>query len=236
MASPQRQIPHEPRQDPRPELQNLQSGGVQKEVSSGWRFSFWWIWVLIIVGIWYVGFGWGNSGGWIWGHRNPVQTTNDAALSGPGVPILNAANKQPYVGQAFEIQNVPVEREAGPMAYWIGSRFNAVPMLVINASNPANQTANAGGNSAPGRATAAPAQNAAANAAGSPNRTANSSGVQSAVAAFQPHEWLDVTGKIVKAPSAAQAEQEWGLSDGDARELESEGAYIQATEMQPAVR
>lgn len=236
MASPQRQLPHEPHQDPRPELQNLQTGRAQKEISSGWRFGFWWIWILIIVGIWYVGFGWGNSGGWIWGHHNAVQTTNDTALAGPGVAILNASNKQPYVGQAFEIQNVPVEREAGPMAYWIGSRFNSVPMLVINASNSANQSANSAAPGAGSHAKAAPANNppnAAANAAESPNRTANNSGNPAAIPATAPREWLDITGKIVKAPPAAEAKQQWALSDADARQLESEGVYIQATQMQP---
>lgn len=233
MASPQRQIPPDPRQDPRPELQNLETGRVQKEISSGWRFGFWWIWILIIVGIWYVGFGWGNSGGWIWGHRHPAGTVNDAALSGPGVTMLNASNKAQYIGQAFEVRNVPVERQAGPSAYWIGSRFNAVPMLVINSSNPANQTTNAGQGSSTHAAPANQPPNAAANAAGSPNRTANNSGSQAAVPAFRPHEWLDITGQVVKAPPAAQAEQQWGLSAADANQMESEGVYIQATAMQP---
>jgi hypothetical protein len=109
------------------------------------------------------------------------------------------------VGQAFLIQNVPVQRQAGPQAYWIGSTFNSVPMLVVNASNGAN---------------AAPAGSAANNGG-------------SAVAARQR---LDVSGRVVKAPAPAQAEQQWGLSPADANRLQSEGVYIQATEMQTVAR
>lgn len=229
MASPQRPLPNEPRRDPPPELENLQTGRAQREVSSGWRFGFWWIWILIIAGIWYVGFGWGTSGGWIWGHRHAVQTTNDTALRGPGVAIVDASNKLPYIGQAFEIQNVPVQRVAGPQAYWIGSTFNSVPMLVVNASNAAAATAKT--------APTAPAKTAkgSSGAAQTANQTSGKTGT-AANGAVQPRQWLDVTGRVVKAPPAAQAEQQWGLSAGDANRLESEGAYIDATAMQTVGR
>jgi hypothetical protein len=210
--------------DRAPELENLETIRAQREVSSGWRFGFWWIWILIIVGIWYVGFGWGTSGGWIWGrHHAAVQTTNDTELAGPGVAILGASNKLPYVGQAFVVENVPVEREAGPRAYWIGSRLNGVPMLAVNA---ANASANAG---------ASMGNNPPHAAAGSLNRSANHQGA-AAVPATIPHERLDVTGRILKAPAAAEAEQEWGLSPADAHQMETEGVYIQASAMQTAAQ
>lgn len=259
MATPQRQYPNEPQRDPQqgPELRNLREGGVERKVGGGWRFGFWWIWILIIAGIWYVGFGWGNSGGWIWGHgRHAATNQNDTALSGPGVPILNASSKQSYIGQAFEIRNVPVERRASNQALWIGSRFNSTPMLVVlpggndvtaapaGSNGPANP-----GNNAPGETTVTPngtrnnsapsggntqAGNAA-QASGS-NGSANPGNTQATANAGTgtPRQWLDVTGKVVKAPPAAQAKQQWGLSDADANQLEQEGAYIQATQVQTA--
>ncbi|MGA7523003.1 MAG: hypothetical protein WBW84_11005 [Acidobacteriaceae bacterium] len=236
MASPQRPLPKQPRRDNPPVLETFETGRARREISSGWRFGFWWVWILIIAGIWYVGFGWGTSGGWIWGHRQAVQTADDTALAGPGVAILDANNKLPFVGQGFQIQNVPVERDAGPRSYWIGSQFNSVPMLVVNASNMANprgssRDAAAGHKSAPAAAAGNP-PNAAANAAGSPDRTANNSRSAAAIPATAPDEWLDVTGQILKAPPAGQAEQQWGLSTGDTDRLEGEGVYINATEMQ----
>lgn len=190
MATPQRQPDQTPRQR---ELENMQHGGVEREVSSGWRFGFWWLWILVIVGIWYVGFGWGDHGGWFRAGRRAanVQPTNDAQLSGPGLPILNANNKQNYVGQAFEIRNVPVEKRAGNQAMWIGSATNSTPMLLV-ATGAANNAASA---------------------------------------AILPGQRVDANGKVVKAPPAAEAKQEWSLSDNGVQQLEQEGAYIAATQV-----
>jgi hypothetical protein len=45
---------------------------------------------------------------------------------------------------------------------------------------------------------------------------------------------VSVNGTIVKAPPAKQAQSKWSLSDDDTQRLEQEGAYIQATKLQPA--
>jgi hypothetical protein len=135
MGSPQRQPSYPPDQPDRPsrqgpQLENLrQVDKLDKEVSSGWRFGFWWVWALVIVGIWWVGYGWGGSGGWLRPHHNAVQ--NDAAISGPGIDMLNAENKSQFVNQAFQLRNVPVERRASNRAIWIGPKFNSVPTLLI---------------------------------------------------------------------------------------------------------
>ena len=255
MATPQRQYPPEP--EGRPELTNLREGGAERKVGPGWRFGFWWVWILVIVGIWYVGFGWGNSGGWLWGHHHAVITQNDAELSGPGVPILNASNKQAYIGQAFEIRNVPVERQASQNALWIGSRFNSVPMLVVLPSGsvmppPAGanppQVPPAKGNTVTvtpnGAKTGAPTGAAAGttgNATNGPNGGANA-GANMNNGSANPavngnagsRVWLDVSGRVQRAPSAAQAKQQWGLTEADVNQLETEGAYIQATQVQRA--
>lgn len=197
MATPQRNYPSTP--PPRkPQLENLQKGGVEREVSGGWRFGFWWIWLLLIPAIWYGGWGWGGHGGWWFHHRTPVETTNDAVTTGQGLEALSATNKQQYVGQGFQIRNVPVERAAGPHALWIGSRFNSTPMLVVL---PANGTGSASLTSAN---------------------------------AIAQGEWLDVNGQVIAAPNAAQAKQQWNLTDADVSRLENEGAYVQATGVQRA--
>lgn len=182
MASPQRRDPRQPR-----ELEDMQHRDVQKEIGPGWRGGYWWIWILIFVGIWWVAFGWGNSGGYVWGgHHRAAEMTNDTALGGPGVPILDASNKTRYIGQAFQVRNVPVQAQAGNQAFWIGSTTNSAPMLVV----------------LPKAGEAADIHNG----------------------------WFNVAGQVEKAPPAAQAQQQWGLSQQDAQRLESEGAYIQATQ------
>lgn len=194
MASPQR------RPDPatlrQPEnlraLEDMQHRDVQREIGSGWRFGFWWIWILIFVGIWWVAFGWGNSGGYVWGAHGAgaARSVNDAVLSGPGLPILNAPTTQKhiYAGQAFIVRNVPVERVAGAQAVWIGNAQNSTPMLLL---------VPAGGNAS----------------------------------SLVPGEWLNVAGKIQKAPPAAQAQQQWGLNSPDVQALEKQGVYIQGTQV-----
>ena len=195
MATPQRQYPPPPEPPRRPELQNFSQGGAGRKVGSGWRFSFWWIWLLVILGIWYVGFGWGNSGGWLWHHSAPGMH-NDASITGDGSVILNANNKRQYIGQAFQVDNAPVDRAASNVAFWIGSRNNSVPMLLVTTGVPAN--------------------------AGNENLAHGQS--------------IYAGGRVMAAPNAAQAKQQWSLSDADVAKLEQQGAYIQATQVQRVPR
>jgi hypothetical protein len=46
-----------------------------------------------------------------------------------------------------------------------------------------------------------------------------------------PGTLLDVSGTVQKAPTAAQASNEWKLSGSDASQLENQGVYIQATKV-----
>jgi len=131
MASPQRR----PYPEQFRELEDLQHRDLQREIGPGWRFGFWWIWILVFIAIWWVAFGWGNSGGYVWGHGRAAATesANDAVLRGPGLAMLNAGtpNKHLYVGQAFDIRNVPVERVASAQAVWIGNAQNSTPVLLV---------------------------------------------------------------------------------------------------------
>ena len=47
---------------------------------------------------------------------------------------------------------------------------------------------------------------------------------------------MDITGAVVKAPSEAQAKHDWRLSAAAATQLEREGAYVRATQVQSAAR
>ncbi len=221
MVSPQRKFPADTGlaapAPPQSQLHIPPSAPQRPPVSRRWRHSYSWIIVFLVLGFWYVGFGWGNSGGWIWGNRTAsVPVADDGELSGTGVAILEVANKQDYVGQTFQVRNVSVDHWSGDRAVWIGSRHSYLPMLLIlsSASPLPPQLAGASGTGNPGtgQSTDSPS-----GAAGNPQR-------------------LDVTGKIVKAPPNAQAKQQWNLSDEDVDQLEEEGVYIQATAVQLAKR
>lgn len=193
MGSPQRQYPPDQPDRPSrtgPQLENLrQVDNLDKQVSSGWRFGFWWIWALVIVAIWFVGYGWGGYGGWL--RARPAAQTNDAAMTGPGIEMLNATNKARFANQAFQLRNVPVERRASSRALWIGSKFNSEPTLLILPTGNNPESASIGQGS-----------------------------------------WIDTNGRIYAAPQAAQAKQQWKLSDADVQRLEKQGAYMQATVIQ----
>jgi hypothetical protein len=171
---------------------------VDREVGGGMRYGWTWIWVwllilaFIVAIVWFGGWGWAGYGGWWWGNRN-AQITQPAAvtmMSGSGVAVLNATNKQPFVGRSFNAQNVPVQAVVNDHTLWVGAN-GAPPMLVVLTGN----------------------NNTAANA----NISEGSR--------------ININGTVEKSPSAAQAKQQWSLSDDDANSLEQQGAYIQATEV-----
>ena len=161
MASPQRKDPNEP--EP---ILNAERR-VEREVGTGRPFGWWWIWIpIVIAAFWFVGWGWGPYGGWWWGHGNesavgsarathpvapatngqPAAGTNNATtagqanaaeVTGTGVAVLDSTNKATYVGQNFQIRNIPVESIAGPHAFWIGANngTHSRPMLVVLPAN-----------------------------------------------------------------------------------------------------
>jgi hypothetical protein len=171
----------------------------------------WIILLLLVLGFWYVGFGWGNSGGWIWGNRTAstasAPVANDGELGGSGVVILEVANKQDYIGQAFQVRNISVDHWSGSRAVWIGARHRYLPMLLVFSS--------------------------AASFAPQSSGSANSANAGAAGAGGDAEQRLDVKGTLVKAPPRAQAQQEWNLSDDDVNQLEQEGVYVQAGTVQP---
>lgn len=199
-------------------------------------FAWMWIWVVIIIAVfWFAGWGWGGYGGWWWGGRragvvgrvngttngvngNPQYPQNGAntvpnnantsngnneqasiggynGVTGQGLAMLEANNKQQYVNQTFNIANVPVQSKVSDHVFWIG-QTPASRMLVVEKKNAKT------------------------------NHAANiNAGKQN---------WVDVNGKVEKAPSVAQAKKEWGLSEDGAKQLEQQGAYVMAQNVQQA--
>lgn len=183
----------------------------------GWM----WVWVIIIIAVfWFAGWGWGGYGGWWWGGRHPgvvgrdqgvtpgpnANTTpnnantsnanNEASsiggyqgVSGQGLAMLEANNKQQYVNQAFNIANVPVQSKVNDHVFWIGQTPSSRMLVVEPKNGHASHEVNIN--------------------AGKQN-------------------WVDVNGKVERAPSVAQAKKDWGLNDEAAQQLEQQGVYVMA--------
>lgn len=156
MASPQQ------RPDPdrnRRDYEDLQRARMQRRATAGAGFAWWWFfWIIIIaLAIWWAGWGWGGSGGWWWGGRtrntpaygsntapgntNPAPGANQTVISGPGLNVLNATDKNQYIGKPFQVNDVPVQKQLNNHAMWIGAN-NGTPMLVVLTGN-GNTAANA---------------------------------------------------------------------------------------------
>lgn len=73
--------------------------------------------------------------------NSPTPATPSAVVqtgpppSGPGIKVLDAADKQPFVGKHFQADNVPVERKVNDRALWITTGSNP-PMLAVVAGGP----------------------------------------------------------------------------------------------------
>lgn len=128
MAEPEYRGPN----TPRTHVDDIGDEKTVEQVSrSGWRS--WWVWTvvaLLIIGWAY----WGTGGrGWVRG-RHHTQSANATGpsvhVSGPGVQVLKADNKRPFIGQQFSANHVPVQEKVNDRAIWIGSS-NETPILAV---------------------------------------------------------------------------------------------------------
>ncbi len=195
-----------------------------------WGFGWWWVWVVLIIAAFYfAGWGWGGYGGWWWGGRrpgvvssvtpgtngvqNPYNTSatrpNNASTSnvaneqssiggyngvtGNGLMVLEASNKQQFVGKTFAIQNAPVQSKVNNHVLWVGQTQSSRILVVEQKNGQAKQEANIN----------AHRQN------------------------------VDVNGTVKKAPTVAQAKKKWGLDETAAKQLEQQGVYVMASNVQP---
>lgn len=147
MALPQRREEDPIEQQPLGDVRET-----DREVGGGWWTRLW-IWLVIaaaIVCCIWIAWGFGGSGGWWWGNRNHAPVAN-LVTSGPagtnplptgsGVAVLNAGNKQAYIGKAFDARNVTVQSMVNNNAMWVGSQNSS--MLLIMAGAISDSAANA---------------------------------------------------------------------------------------------
>jgi hypothetical protein len=144
---------------------------VESSSRGGWRW--WWVWpVIIALVLWWAGWGWGSTGGWWWGRSHSQNTaisappgarttetpanagaqqpltSNGAApqnssATGAGVQVLAAENKAQFIGQPFQVSDVPVQQKVNDRVMWIGSS-TVKPMLAVLSSNSGDKNVNAG--------------------------------------------------------------------------------------------
>lgn len=142
MALPQRRDPEE-QQRRQLELERLErEPEIDRAGAGSWWLAWWWIWVLILLAIvWFGGWGWGGYGGWWLGRPRAVAVQTANGPQGQGIAVLNATDKQAFVGQRFQIRNVPIQKKVSDHVLWIGIN-NAAPMLVV-LTGTGNNAANA---------------------------------------------------------------------------------------------
>lgn len=133
MASPQR-----------PEFHGISQGDASRpqgqrpgQPPAGRRVKFliaWLIGIILIAAFFYwIAWGWEGTGGYWWHHRIGTAQSS-ASMTGSGVAVLDATDKQPFIGRAFQISNVPIERKVSNRMFWIGTN-SQTPMLVVLNSN-----------------------------------------------------------------------------------------------------
>lgn len=190
MATPRGNDPNSQKERDLREMENRRAGyeAVEYRRRRGW-IAWGWIWLLILICcfLWFAGWGWGGYGGW-WGARQ--RYLGEQAITGSGAAVLYSSTKADYVGQAFNLENAPVQHEINNRVFWVGSA-HAAPMLVVV-------------------------------------KTTRNSGKP----AIRSGERISISGIVEKAPPAAEAQHNWGLSNQGAQRLEQQQAYLQATVVQ----
>lgn len=200
----------DPQQQQR-QLENLeqQLRDQRPSVRPVWRSLWIWPVLVVLVGLLWWGF-WG--GGWFWNRvhegGNNVRPTanNQLSLQNGDQPVtttkqndnrtaalLNSTDKQQFIGQSLEIVRTPVLQRVSDSMFWLGSKDDPAPVLVVMAGR---------------------AQNA---------KNAN----------LHEGETMNVVGQVQKAPTVQQATKGWHLSHSSAQRLQQEGAYIEASEVEP---
>lgn len=191
MASPQR-----------PEFHGISGGDASHSERqrpghppAGSRAKFLFAVLIVVIAVVAFLFGWGGSGGYWW-HNQATPTVSSASrhLTGSGIAVLDAADKQPFIGKTFQLSNVPIQRKVSNRMFWIGSN-SQTPMLVVLNGNQDH-----------------PAQ----------------------FDSLHTGSAVDVAGTVTKAPSTPDAASQWQLSDPDVAQLDKDGVYILATQLDVA--
>lgn len=164
------------------------------------RAKFLIAWLILVIAVaaflYWIAFGWGGSGGYWWHNRTvPAQSSASQPMTGSGLAVLDAADKQRFIGKSFQLSDVPIQRKVSNRMFWIGSNSQSPMLVVLNGNqNPAQFNSLHAGNA------------------------------------------LDVAGTVMKAPATPDAASQWSLSDPDLAQLDKEGAYILATQVNIAAQ
>src|SRR6185437_9005794 len=139
MASPQR-----------PEFHGSSGGGVSHSegqrpghppAGNRVRFLVTLLIVVILLGafFYWIAFGWEGTGGYWWHPQaTPTQSSASRPITGTGLAAMNATDRRPYIGQSFQLSNVPIQRKIKNQMFWIGTNSQSPILVVLNSNqNPA---------------------------------------------------------------------------------------------------
>jgi hypothetical protein len=68
-----------------------------------------------------------------------VSTAFNTETTGPGLKVLGALNKQGYVGQPFQVENVPVQTIVNHHAIWVGETRQSRMLVVLPNGSSVNE-------------------------------------------------------------------------------------------------
>lgn len=138
MASPLRADPGGPQRHP--EIRKTSGAGPESPRSRRTIWYWWWgFWIVIFAaaiawGVWGAAAG---NGLWFLGHPNP--NVKGPPINGPGLAALQSPNKQAFVGQKFQANFVPVQKEISDTVFWVGAKNTTPTLLVIKSNGTASK-------------------------------------------------------------------------------------------------
>lgn len=186
---------------------------VAREVGAHVRYGWIWIWIVIIIilVIWFGGFGWGGYGGWWWGsHPHTAVLPN-----GPNAAV--PANPPPGIGQPESAGSHAALGGDGVQILTAADKHHFIKQPFVIRHVPVQKT-----NS--DKAFWIGINNSDTMLVVLTGDAANGK--------IQQGQRVNVTGRVSRAPSAENAKRMWSLSDEDAKRLEEQGAFVQATQVQ----
>lgn len=196
------------------------SGNDRTPVSRKHRRLRWlWLWPLAAALVfWWAAWGWGTSGGWLFGHNRSLNggITSQTGRQIPGTRSNSEIKQQEMVSRGDIAREKTYTNASGAdivasreKVIYIGKRFQAdsIPIQrrvngrVLWIGQGAPMLAVVNGTPTPAERNATPGRD------------------------------VNATGIVRQAPSPDQAKQRWALSDEDMVELEKQGAYIELSQM-----
>lgn len=216
----------------RQRFENLEPRPSDEYTATGGIWAWWWVWFIILACafIWFAGWGWGSRGGWLWGNRQPTAQRNAGGVNGPtyngpvGTPVP-PANSGPA--------GAPANGSASTAGTAGAAGANAPALTASNKREFEGKALEASGVPVLKKVTnhvfwVGPNNSAA------PLLVVVSASGNALAANLQTGETVNVSGTVEKAPPAAKAEKNWGLDNTEAARLQQEGAYLNATQANPA--